>query len=76
MDQILKVAATTGLVDAVTNPSRPKWMAGGYWAPGGQNVDDVFKYIDSDDRLGMMEAMCRWRCCAPNRTRTLCTDDS
>jgi DNA polymerase delta subunit 2 len=39
---------------------------------GGQNVDDVFKYVDSDDRLGMMEAMCRWRCSAPTAPDTLC----
>jgi DNA polymerase delta subunit 2 len=41
-------------------------------ATGGQNVSDVFKYLDSNDRVGMMEAMCRWRCCAPTAPDTLC----
>ena len=38
---------------------------------GGQNVDDVFKYVDSDDRLAMMEIMCRWRISAPTAPDTL-----
>jgi len=32
----------------------------------------VFKYVESEDRLGMLEAMCRWRCCAPTAPDTLC----
>ncbi|KAJ4302189.1 DNA polymerase delta small subunit Cdc1 [Collariella sp. IMI 366227] len=38
---------------------------------GGQNLDDICKYVDSDDKLGMMEAMCRWRCSAPTAPDTL-----
>ncbi|PQE12327.1 dna polymerase delta subunit 2 protein [Rutstroemia sp. NJR-2017a BVV2] len=37
----------------------------------GQNVSDVYKYIASDDRLEIMEALCRWRCIAPTAPDTL-----
>ncbi|KAA8575199.1 hypothetical protein EYC84_004396 [Monilinia fructicola] len=30
-----------------------------------------FKYVEGEDRLRMMEAMCRWRCCAPTAPDTL-----
>lgn len=61
-----------GWFDTVTNPWDGEiegWKALG---TGGQNVDDVFKYVEGEDRLGMMEAMCRWRCCAPTAPDTLC----
>jgi DNA polymerase delta subunit 2 len=62
-----------GWFDAVTNPWEAEVEGWRILGTGGQNVDDVFKYIESDDRLGMMEAMCRWRCCAPTAPDTLCT---
>lgn len=61
-----------GWLDAVTNPWEAEIEGWRVLGTGGQNVDDVFKYVDSDDRLGMMEAMCRWRCCAPTAPDTLC----
>jgi DNA polymerase delta subunit 2 len=61
-----------GWFDAVTNPWEAELEGWRVLGTGGQNVDDVFKYVDSDDRLGMMEAMCRWRCCAPTAPDTLC----
>jgi DNA polymerase delta subunit 2 len=61
-----------GWFDNVTNPWEAEVDGWRFLGTGGQNVDDVFKYIDSDDRLGMMEAMCRWRCCAPTAPDTLC----
>lgn len=61
-----------GWFDAVTNPWEAEIEGWRFLGTGGQNVDDVFKYIDSQDRLGMMEAMCRWRCCAPTAPDTLC----
>ena len=61
-----------GWLDAVTNPWEAEIEGWRFLGTGGQNVDDVFKYIDSQDRLGMMEAMCRWRCCAPTAPDTLC----
>ena len=58
--------------DAVTNPWEGELDGWRVLGTGGQNVEDVFKYVDSDDRLGMMEAMCRWQCCAPTAPDTLC----
>lgn len=61
-----------GWFDAVTNPWDGEVEGWRVLGTGGQNVDDVFKYVESEDRLGMMEAMCRWRCCAPTAPDTLC----
>lgn len=65
-------ATKPGWFDTVTNPWEGEVEGWRFLGTGGQNVDDVFKYVDSDDRLGMMEAMCRWRCCAPTAPDTLC----
>lgn len=61
-----------GWFDAVTNPWEGEVDGWRLLGTGGQNVDDIFKYIDSEDRVGMMEAMCRWRCSAPTAPDTLC----
>ncbi|KAI9158683.1 DNA polymerase delta small subunit [Paramyrothecium foliicola] len=60
-----------GWFDSVTNPWEGEVDGWRVLGTGGQNVDDVFKYVGTDDRLGMMEAMCRWRCCAPTAPDTL-----
>ncbi|PFH59312.1 hypothetical protein XA68_12513 [Ophiocordyceps unilateralis] len=57
--------------DTVTNPFEAEIAGWRVLGTAGQNVDDVFKYTESSDRLGMMEAMCRWRCCAPTAPDTL-----
>lgn len=41
-------------------------------ATSGQNLDDVFKYLASEDRLGMARDMLRWRHVAPTCPDTLC----
>ncbi|KAM4056119.1 DNA polymerase alpha/epsilon subunit [Hirsutella rhossiliensis] len=64
-------AGAPGWFDTVTNPFEAEVDGWRMLGTGGQNVDDVFKYTESDDRLGMMEAMCRWRCCAPTAPDTL-----
>ncbi|KAI1169227.1 DNA polymerase alpha/epsilon subunit B-domain-containing protein [Nemania serpens] len=64
-------AAESGWLDTVTNPWEGEVDGWRVLGTGGQNVDDIFKYVGSDDRLGMMEAMCRWRCCAPTAPDTL-----
>ncbi|KAF5710437.1 DNA polymerase delta subunit 2 [Fusarium mundagurra] len=64
-------ATQPGWFDTVTNPWEAELEGWRFLGTGGQNVDDVFKYVGSDDRLGMMEAMCRWRCCAPTAPDTL-----
>lgn len=61
-----------GWFDAATNPMEMEVEGWRMLGTGGQNVDDMGKYVDSDDRLGMMEAMCRWRCSAPTAPDTLC----
>jgi DNA polymerase delta subunit 2 len=61
-----------GWFDTVSNPWEAEIEGWRVLGTGGQNVDDIFKYVDSDDRLGMMEAMCRWRCSAPTAPDTLC----
>ncbi|CAH0024196.1 unnamed protein product [Clonostachys rhizophaga] len=60
-----------GWLDIVTNPWEGEIDGWRVLGTGGQNVDDVYKYVNSEDRLGMMEAMCRWRCCAPTAPDTL-----
>ncbi|KAF4585590.1 DNA polymerase delta small subunit [Ophiocordyceps camponoti-floridani] len=60
-----------GWLDAVTNPFEAEIAGWRVLGTSGQNVDDVFKYTESSDRLGMMEAMCRWRCSAPTAPDTL-----
>lgn len=60
-----------GWLDTVTNPWEGEVEGWRLLGTGGQNVDDMFKYVDSEDRLGMMEAMCRWRCSAPTAPDTL-----
>lgn len=65
-------SAQPGWFDSVTNPWEAEIEGWRVLGTGGQNVDDIFKYVDSEDRLGMMEAMCRWRCTAPTAPDTLC----
>jgi len=64
--------AKPGWFDTVTNPWDGELEGWKVLGTGGQNVDDVFKYVESEDRLGMLEAMFRWRCCAPTAPDTLC----
>ncbi|KAL3428292.1 DNA polymerase alpha/epsilon subunit B [Phlyctema vagabunda] len=60
-----------GWFDTVTNPWEGEVEGWKMLGTGGQNVDDVFKYVESEDRLSMLESMCRWRCCAPTAPDTL-----
>ncbi|CAK7230819.1 DNA polymerase delta small subunit Cdc1 [Sporothrix bragantina] len=60
-----------GWFDPVTNPWEGEVDGWRILGTSGQTVDDIAKYIQSDDRLSMMEATCRWRCCAPTAPDTL-----
>ncbi|KAI1074149.1 DNA polymerase alpha/epsilon subunit B-domain-containing protein [Whalleya microplaca] len=60
-----------GWFDTVTNPWESELDGWRVLGTGGQNIDDIFKYVGSHDRLGMMEATCRWRCSAPTAPDTL-----
>ncbi|KAK4155453.1 DNA polymerase alpha/epsilon subunit B-domain-containing protein [Chaetomidium leptoderma] len=62
---------TPGWLDPVTNPWEGEVEGWRVLGTGGQNLDDICKYVDSEDKLGMMEAMCRWRCSAPTAPDTL-----
>ncbi|KAK9465219.1 DNA polymerase alpha/epsilon subunit B-domain-containing protein [Lipomyces arxii] len=56
---------------SVTNPHW--WDCDGVRILGtaGQPIDDIFKYVDGDDRLRMMEYTLRWQHCAPTAPDTL-----
>ena len=69
-------SAEPGWLDSVTNPWEGEVEGWRVLGTGGQNLDDICKYVESDDRLGMMEAMCRWRCSAPTAPDTLCKSQS
>lgn len=57
--------------DTVTNPWECELEGWKFLGTGGQNVDDIFKYLETGDRLEVLEALCRWRCCAPTAPDTL-----
>ncbi|KAI9789623.1 MAG: hypothetical protein M1833_002286 [Piccolia ochrophora] len=60
-----------GWMDSVSNPWDGDIQGWRMLGTGGQPVDDVFKYVEGDDRLEMMERLLRWRCCAPTAPDTL-----
>lgn len=61
-----------GWFDSVTNPWEGDIDGWRFLGNGGQPIDDIFKYVDADDRLEMMENLLRWRCNAPTAPDTLC----
>lgn len=61
-----------GWFDSVTNPWQGDVEGWRMMGTGGQPIDDIFKYVEGDDRLEMMENLLRWRCGAPTAPDTLC----
>ena len=61
-----------GWFDSVTNPWEGDVDGWRMLGNGGQPIDDVFKYVEGDERLDMMENLLRWRCGAPTAPDTLC----
>lgn len=61
-----------GWLDSVTNPWEGDVDGWRIMATGGQPINDVFKYVEGDERLEMMENLLRWRCGAPTAPDTLC----
>lgn len=61
-----------GWFDSVTNPWEGDVDGWRMLGTGGQPIDDIFKYVDGDNRLEMMECLMRWRCGAPTAPDTLC----
>ena len=77
--------AEPGWFDNVTNPWEGDVEGRRLWGCSGQNVDDILRYIDpgpdgqsssedDDERLGIMEAILRWRCGVPTAPDTLCKE--
>ncbi|KAK6334768.1 hypothetical protein TWF718_010215 [Orbilia javanica] len=54
-----------------TNPHACEIDGVTFLGTSGQTIDDVFKYVDGDDRLEMMEKTLRWRLVAPTAPDTL-----
>lgn len=61
-----------GWFDSVTNPWEGDIDGWRFLGNGGQPIDDVFKYVEGDERIEMMEHLLRWRCNAPTAPDTLC----
>ena len=60
-----------GWFDSVTNPWEGEIEGWRFMGTGGQPIDDIFKYVEGDDRLDMMESLLRWRNGAPTAPDTL-----
>ncbi|KAL9128973.1 MAG: hypothetical protein Q9217_002448 [Psora testacea] len=60
-----------GWFDSVTNPWEGDIDGWRLLGNGGQPIDDVFKYVEGDGRLEMIENLLRWRCNAPTAPDTL-----
>jgi DNA polymerase delta subunit 2 len=61
-----------GWFDCVTNPWEGDIDGWRFLGNGGQPVDDMFKYVEGNDRIDMMEHLLRWRLGAPTAPDTLC----
>lgn len=61
-----------GWFDTATNPFEATISGHRFLGTGGQPIDDVFKYVESEDRIDMMERLLRWRLIAPTAPDTLC----
>lgn len=61
-----------GWFDSVTNPWEGDIDGWRIMGNGGQPIDDIFKYVEGDERLDMVENLLRWRCGAPTAPDTLC----
>ena len=61
----------SGWFDSLTNPAEFDLDGFRFLGGGGQTLDDVYKYVDGEERLEMMEAMMRWRLSAPTAPDTL-----
>ncbi|KAI9252432.1 DNA polymerase alpha/epsilon subunit B-domain-containing protein [Phascolomyces articulosus] len=64
-------AKEVGSLSSVTNPYWCKVDGVTFLGTSGQNVDDIFKYTDSDDHIVMAERCLFWRHMAPSAPDTL-----
>ena len=61
-----------GWFDSVTNPWEGDIDGWRILGNSGQPIDDMYKYVDGEDRIEMMEHLLRWRNGAPTAPDTLC----
>ena len=57
--------------NSVTNPYNCIINGVSFLGTSGQTIDDIYKYVEGDDRLAMMERTLRWRHLAPTCPDTL-----
>ena len=69
----IPTAEDPGWFDTTTNPWEGDIDGWRFMGNGGQPINDIFKYVEGDDRLDMMESVLRWRIGAPTAPDTLCT---
>ena len=55
-----------------TNPAWIGALGKKFLGTSGQNIDDIFKYLESEDRLGMACSTLEWSHMAPTAPDTLC----
>ena len=65
-------AKEAGWFDNTTNPWEGTIDGWRFLGNAGQPISDIFKYVEGDDRLSMMESILRWRIQAPTAPDTLC----
>lgn len=70
---ILPLASKQETFQAVMNPYAFEVDGLRFLGTSGQNLDDVWRYSDIEDRLDIAEMMLRWRNIAPTAPDTLCT---
>ncbi|EEQ33334.1 DNA polymerase delta small subunit Cdc1 [Microsporum canis] len=76
--------AEPGWLDSVTNPWEGDIEGWRFWGTSGQNVDDVLRYVDTEElegeededvqngvRLRIMDYMLKWRCGVPTAPDTI-----
>uniref|UniRef100_A0A7S0RED1 DNA polymerase delta small subunit n=1 Tax=Pyramimonas obovata TaxID=1411642 RepID=A0A7S0RED1_9CHLO len=66
-------AARYSTFQGVTNPYEFDCEDISFLGTSGQNVDDLYKYCDVEDRLDLLEATWRWQHLAPTAPDTLAT---
>ena len=65
-------ATEPGWFDTTTNPWEGDVDGWRFLGNAGQPISDIFKYVEGEDRLHMMESVLRWRIHAPTAPDTLC----
>lgn len=67
-----KGEADASWFDSVSNPWEGDVDGWRVLGNGGQPIDDLYRYVDGDERMDMMESVLRWRIGAPTAPDTLC----